>query len=187
MDAAFGDRYRRGLDPLAMRRDPADDRRLADARPRSRQRRADRLLPVPHRRRRGRAAAARGCSRATTGAASAARCSNNFIDRARAAASTRVHLEVRDGNPAVAMYRAAGFAPVGRRPQILSRDRRQRNSTRSPSPATFNLSVYSNCATTVAHGHMPTLMQPCKSTARSTLLELGIQQWTTMKMPKTLC
>ena len=26
-----------------------------------------------------------------------------------------VHLEVRDGNPAVAMYRAAGFAPVGRR------------------------------------------------------------------------
>ena len=26
-----------------------------------------------------------------------------------------MHLEVRDGNPAVAMYRDAGFSPVGRR------------------------------------------------------------------------
>ena len=38
-----------------------------------------------------------------------------FIDRARSDGATRVHLEVRDGNPAVAMYRAAGFEPVGRR------------------------------------------------------------------------
>ena len=38
-----------------------------------------------------------------------------FMDRARADDVARVHLEVRDGNPAAAMYRAAGFAPVGRR------------------------------------------------------------------------
>ena len=28
----------------------------------------------------------------------------------------RIHLEVRDGNPAAAMYRLAGFEPAGRRP-----------------------------------------------------------------------
>jgi ribosomal-protein-alanine N-acetyltransferase len=39
----------------------------------------------------------------------------NFIERSRLDGVERVHLEVRDGNPAVAMYRAAGFAPVGRR------------------------------------------------------------------------
>jgi ribosomal-protein-alanine N-acetyltransferase len=39
----------------------------------------------------------------------------NFIERSRSDGVERVHLEVRDGNPAVAMYRAAGFAPVGRR------------------------------------------------------------------------
>ena len=38
-----------------------------------------------------------------------------FLDRARADGATRVHLEVRDGNPAIEMYRSAGFAPVGRR------------------------------------------------------------------------
>jgi len=38
-----------------------------------------------------------------------------FVERARAAGASRVHLEVRDGNPAIAMYRHAGFAPVGRR------------------------------------------------------------------------
>ena len=39
----------------------------------------------------------------------------NFVAHAREAQLGRVHLEVRDGNPAVAMYQAAGFAPVGRR------------------------------------------------------------------------
>jgi [ribosomal protein S18]-alanine N-acetyltransferase len=39
----------------------------------------------------------------------------DFIDRARSRGSTRVHLEVRDGNPAVGMYRNAGFEPIGRR------------------------------------------------------------------------
>jgi [ribosomal protein S18]-alanine N-acetyltransferase len=38
-----------------------------------------------------------------------------FIDRARDDGASRVHLEVREGNPAIAMYRAAGFMPVGRR------------------------------------------------------------------------
>lgn len=40
---------------------------------------------------------------------------DQFMDGARGSGLRRVHLEVRDGNPAVAMYRAAGFAPVGRR------------------------------------------------------------------------
>ncbi len=39
----------------------------------------------------------------------------DFIDRARELGASRVHLEVRDGNPAVAMYRNAGFRTVGRR------------------------------------------------------------------------
>jgi ribosomal-protein-alanine N-acetyltransferase len=39
----------------------------------------------------------------------------DFLARAKAAGVTRVHLEVRDGNAATNMYRAAGFAPVGRR------------------------------------------------------------------------
>jgi len=39
----------------------------------------------------------------------------DFLERARNSGIARVHLEVRDGNPAVAMYRAAGFSPVGRR------------------------------------------------------------------------
>jgi [ribosomal protein S18]-alanine N-acetyltransferase len=40
---------------------------------------------------------------------------NDFIDRARSGGVTRVHLEVRDGNPAIGMYRTAGFSPIGRR------------------------------------------------------------------------
>jgi [ribosomal protein S18]-alanine N-acetyltransferase len=39
----------------------------------------------------------------------------HFLRRAREDAVARVHLEVRDGNPAIAMYRDAGFSPVGRR------------------------------------------------------------------------
>jgi ribosomal-protein-alanine N-acetyltransferase len=39
----------------------------------------------------------------------------HFIERARNDGVVRVHLEVRDGNPAVDMYRNAGFSPVGRR------------------------------------------------------------------------
>ena len=40
---------------------------------------------------------------------------DDFIERARDDRVARVHLEVRDGNPAIGMYRAAGFSPVGRR------------------------------------------------------------------------
>jgi [ribosomal protein S18]-alanine N-acetyltransferase len=40
---------------------------------------------------------------------------DDFLDQARADSVARVHLEVRDGNPAIAMYRAAGFSSVGRR------------------------------------------------------------------------
>lgn len=40
---------------------------------------------------------------------------DEFIERSEATKVSRVHLEVRDGNPAIAMYSAAGFEPVGRR------------------------------------------------------------------------
>ena len=40
---------------------------------------------------------------------------DDFMDRAQAQKATRAHLEVRDGNPAVGMYQAAGFSQVGRR------------------------------------------------------------------------
>lgn len=40
---------------------------------------------------------------------------DQFVDTSRAGGATRLHLEVRDGNPATAMYRAYGFAPAGRR------------------------------------------------------------------------
>lgn len=40
---------------------------------------------------------------------------DDFIARARDQGASKVHLEVRDGNPAIAMYRSAGFVPVGRR------------------------------------------------------------------------
>lgn len=39
----------------------------------------------------------------------------DFLDRARGQGVERVHLEVREGNAAVEMYRDAGFVPVGRR------------------------------------------------------------------------
>jgi ribosomal-protein-alanine N-acetyltransferase len=40
---------------------------------------------------------------------------DDFMDRARSEDAHRLHLEVRDGNPAMALYNAAGFAPAGRR------------------------------------------------------------------------
>jgi [ribosomal protein S18]-alanine N-acetyltransferase len=40
---------------------------------------------------------------------------DHFIREAELGGVTRIHLEVRDGNPAVEMYRNAGFEPVGRR------------------------------------------------------------------------
>ncbi|HKH27466.1 MAG TPA: ribosomal protein S18-alanine N-acetyltransferase [Sphingomicrobium sp.] len=40
-----------------------------------------------------------------------------FLDHARDRGVTRVHLEVREGNPAVTMYRSAGFGLAGRRPK----------------------------------------------------------------------
>lgn len=40
---------------------------------------------------------------------------DQFIDHARDRGVSRVHLEVREGNPAVIMYRLAGFSVAGRR------------------------------------------------------------------------
>lgn len=39
----------------------------------------------------------------------------DFLDRSRSSGARRVHLEVREGNPAISIYRSAGFEPVGRR------------------------------------------------------------------------
>jgi ribosomal-protein-alanine N-acetyltransferase len=40
---------------------------------------------------------------------------HHFLDQARMHGINRAHLEVRDGNPAIHMYRRAGFEPIGRR------------------------------------------------------------------------
>lgn len=40
---------------------------------------------------------------------------DDFIARALASGAHRLHLEVRDGNSALALYRASGFSPAGRR------------------------------------------------------------------------
>lgn len=40
---------------------------------------------------------------------------DQFVTSARANGALRLHLEVRDGNSAVGLYRAAGFVPAGRR------------------------------------------------------------------------
>lgn len=40
---------------------------------------------------------------------------DDFIAAALAGGAHRLHLEVRDGNPAVELYRSSGFSPVGRR------------------------------------------------------------------------
>lgn len=40
---------------------------------------------------------------------------DQFMDHSSSSGVTRVHLEVREGNPAVIMYRSAGFTLVGRR------------------------------------------------------------------------
>lgn len=40
---------------------------------------------------------------------------DHFLSQARDNGASRVHLEVREGNPAVILYRSAGFALVGRR------------------------------------------------------------------------
>ncbi len=54
---------------------------------------------------------------------------DHFIAGASAARVRRVHLEVRDGNPAVAMYEALGFEPVGRRQDYyLGGDRRRHDA-----------------------------------------------------------
>lgn len=40
---------------------------------------------------------------------------DHFVAVARAGGASHLHLEVRDGNSAVALYDAAGFKPAGRR------------------------------------------------------------------------
>lgn len=40
---------------------------------------------------------------------------SHFVEDARARGLKRIHLEVRDGNPAATIYAAFGFKPVGRR------------------------------------------------------------------------
>jgi ribosomal-protein-alanine N-acetyltransferase len=42
---------------------------------------------------------------------------DHFVEHARDRGASLVHLEVREGNPAVIMYRQAGFTLAGRRPK----------------------------------------------------------------------
>ena len=42
---------------------------------------------------------------------------DHFLDHAQETGVSRVHLEVREGNPAVVLYRHAGFTLAGRRPK----------------------------------------------------------------------
>ena len=53
---------------------------------------------------------------------------DEFVERARRGGARRVHLEVRDGNPAISMYHTAGFTAAGRR----------RNYYRGPSGDQFD-------------------------------------------------
>lgn len=53
---------------------------------------------------------------------------DHFIAAARARGAARLHLEVRDGNPAIGLYRASGFVPAGRR----------RNYYRGPNRETYD-------------------------------------------------
>ena len=45
---------------------------------------------------------------------------DHFIEHGRQKGVRRLHLEVRDGNPAVAMYQAFGFKAEGRRPKYYA-------------------------------------------------------------------
>lgn len=47
---------------------------------------------------------------------------HHFIDQGRAHGVRRLHLEVRDGNPAVAMYQSFGFKAEGRRSKYYCGD-----------------------------------------------------------------
>jgi ribosomal-protein-alanine N-acetyltransferase len=114
MEAAFGSRYGEawtrsqcaGILPMAgvsltLARDPRDGEAFGFSLTRSVADEAELLLlaVLPSRHRQG----------------IGSRLLDDFMDRAREGGAARVHLEVRDGNPAVAMYRTAGFTQVGRR------------------------------------------------------------------------
>lgn len=45
---------------------------------------------------------------------------NRFVDDARRRGARQLHLEVRDGNPAIRLYKQAGFSQVGRRRNYYS-------------------------------------------------------------------
>ena len=114
MDSAFGNRFGEawtrsqcaGILPMAgvslmLARDGEEDRAAGFSLVRNVADEAELLLlaVAPDRRRRG----------------IGSRLLEDFIARARAFGARRVHLEVRAGNPAIEMYRGAGFAEVGRR------------------------------------------------------------------------
>jgi ribosomal-protein-alanine N-acetyltransferase len=45
---------------------------------------------------------------------------DGFVEEARHRGARQLHLEVRDGNPAVRLYKRSGFSEVGRRPNYYS-------------------------------------------------------------------
>ena len=52
---------------------------------------------------------------------------DHFIDDARRHGLKRIHLEVRDGNPAATIYSSFGFEPVGRRQNYYQGSDRRRH------------------------------------------------------------
>ena len=106
---------RRSVDSLAMRRNPADVGRFALCRAISGLRRNDRFFIAACGCRRSRIAVARRRAILAAGAGSGARYLANSSTMRAARGAHRLHLEVRDGNPAVRMYRLAGFDLAGRR------------------------------------------------------------------------
>ena len=143
MDAAFGDRFGEAWTRSQLRRDPADGRRVADRCARAGQRPARsafrcrgpsptnpsccclRLLPTHHRR--------------GVGARAARRLPGTGTKRRSIA---RVHLEVRDGNPAVEMYRRRGFSRQSAAAATIIMRPTDDVSTRLRSPANFSLNSF---------------------------------------------
>ncbi len=115
MDSAFGRQFGEAWTRSQLARNPADGRSLALCLRAIRHASGRRLLSGPHGCGRSRTSVARGPARPTAVDGVGGRLLDHFLERARNDGIARVHLEVRDGNPAVEMYQIAGFSPVGRR------------------------------------------------------------------------
>ena len=115
---------------------------------------------------------------------------DDFLEQARDDGVRRVHLEVRDGNPAIGMYRRAGFSPVGRR----------RNYYHAADGKRYDAITLARRTLVKSFRSSPFLSQRLRASiavpsgkSRAVMLHeplltnSGIIQWPTMKLPKTRC